>query len=174
MARYPKLNAAVHYVVSRCQPEDLGATKLNKILWFADVAYYERYGKTITGDQYVKRQFGPVPKHVPLAIRELQEDGLIISRETDYFGRPKKEFWSLREANISDFDANSIALIDKVIDWICYSHTATSISDQTHNLLWESAAMGEVIPLGAALAFRSAEITEKDIAWAYRELEAAE
>ncbi|MDQ6435660.1 Panacea domain-containing protein [Mesorhizobium sp. LHD-90] len=174
MARYPKLNAAAHYIISRCQPADLGATKLNKILWFADVEYFERYGKSITGDEYVKRQFGPVPKHAPMATRELEESGLIVSREVDYFGKPKKEFWSLQEADITGFDPNAIAIIDKMIDWVCIDHTATSISDKTHNILWESAEMGEVIPLGAALAYRSAEITEEDIAWAYRELEAAE
>src|SRR5687768_12406409 len=103
MARFSKLNATVHYIISRCQPEDLGATKLNKILWFADVAYYERFGKTITGDEYVKRQFGPVPKHVPMATRELEDEGLIVSKEVEYFGKSKREFWSLREADISSF-----------------------------------------------------------------------
>jgi Protein of unknown function (DUF4065) len=174
MTRYPKLNAAAHYIISRCRPDDLGATKLNKILWFADVAYFERYGKSITGDEYVKRQFGPVPKHVPMAIRELEESRMIVSREVDYFGRPKKEFWSLQDANIDTFDPNAISIIDQIIEWICVDHTATSISDKTHDLLWESAEMGEVIPLGAALASRSAEINEEDIAWARRELEAAE
>jgi hypothetical protein len=174
MARYPKLNAAVHYIISRCQPDDLGATKLNKILWFADVAYYERYGKSITGDEYVKRQFGPVPKHVPMATRELEAAGLIVSKQVDFFGKPKTEFWALEEADINGFDPNAIAIIDQMVDWICHDHTASSISDQTHDLLWESAEMGEIIPLGAALAFRAAEITEEDIVWARRELEAAE
>lgn len=170
MTRYPKLNATVHYVISRCQPEDLGATKLNKILWFADVAYYERFGKTITGDEYVKRQFGPVPKHVLAATRELEDKGLIVSKEVEHFGKPKREFWSLEEADISNFDPHSIAIIDQMIEWICTDHTASTISDHTHDILWESAEMGEVIPLGAALAYRAAEITEDDIAWARAEL----
>ncbi|PSM16569.1 Panacea domain-containing protein [Nitratireductor sp. StC3] len=172
MTQYQKLNDAVHYVVSRCRPDDLGATKLNKILWFADVAYYERFGTSITGDEYVKRQFGPVPKHVPAATRELEEQGRIVSREVEYFGRPKREFWALKEADISRFDPNAIAIIDQMIEWICNGHTAVSISEMTHDLLWDSAEMGETIPLGAALAFRNAEITEDDIAWAERELEA--
>lgn len=174
MARFSKLAATVHYVISRCRPDDLGATKLNKILWFADVAYYERYGESITGDDYVKRQFGPVPKHVLAATRNLEEAGLIVSREVNYYGRPKKEFWSLREPDISGFDPNAISIIDQMIDWICLDHTAGSISDRTHDLLWESAEIGEVIPLGAALAYRPAEITEDDIEWAQRELQAAE
>lgn len=174
MARYPKLNSVAHYIISRCQPDDLGATKLNKILWFADVAYYERFGKSITGDEYVKRQFGPVPKHVPMAIRELEDEHLIVSKEIDFFGKPKREFWSLAEPDISSFDPNAIAIVDQMIEWICFDHTATSISGETHDLLWESAEMGEVIPLGAALAFRAAEITENDFAWAKAELEKVE
>jgi len=174
MARYPKLAATVHYVISRCRPDDLGATKLNKILWFSDVAYYERYGKSITDDDYVKGQFGPVPKHVPAAIRELEETDVIVTREVDYYGKPKKEFWSLQEPDISSFDPNAVAIIDRMIEWICFNHTAGSISDRKHDLLWESAEMGEAIPLGAALAYRSAEITEDDIEWARKELQAAE
>ena len=57
-----------------------------------------------------------------------------------------------------------------MIDWICKDHTARTISDETHDLLWESADMGEVIPFGAALAFRAAEVTEDDLSWARTEL----
>jgi hypothetical protein len=174
MARYPKLTTAIHYVISRCRPDDLGATKLNKILWFADVEYYERHGESITGDQYIKRQFGPVPKHALAVLDGLEQAGAIVSREAVYFGKPKKEFWSLREPDISNFDPNAIAIIDRMIAWICLDHTAASISERTHDLLWESAEMGETIPLGAALAFRADEITEDDVAWARKELQAAE
>ncbi len=170
MAKYPKLNTAVHYIISRCQPDELGATKLNKILWYSDIACYERTGSSITGDEYVKRQFGPVPKHTPTALRELEEAGAVVSRDVHYYGREKREFWSLREPDISAFDANTIALIDQMIDWICTDHTARTISDETHDLLWESAEMGEVIPFGAALASRSAEVTEDDLSWARDEL----
>jgi hypothetical protein len=37
---------ATHYVIARCDPAKLGATKLNKVLWFADVIYYRRHGRT--------------------------------------------------------------------------------------------------------------------------------
>lgn len=170
MAKFPKLNTAVHYVISRCQPDELGATKLNKILWYSDIAYYERTGSSITGDEYVKRQFGPVPKHTLTALRELEESSSVVSREINFFGNTKREFWSLREPDISNFDPNSIAIIDQMIDWICTEHTAQTISEETHDLLWESAEMGDVIPFGAALAFRSAEVTEDDLSWARAEL----
>lgn len=35
--------------------------KLSKILYFADKSHLEKYGRTITGDSYVKMKFGPVP-----------------------------------------------------------------------------------------------------------------
>jgi len=35
-----RLAAMAHYVIARCAPEELGATKLNKVLWFTDVFHY--------------------------------------------------------------------------------------------------------------------------------------
>jgi hypothetical protein len=34
-----RLVCVTHYVIKRCDPAKLGATKLNKVLWFADVIY---------------------------------------------------------------------------------------------------------------------------------------
>jgi Protein of unknown function (DUF4065) len=165
-----KLNNTVHFIISRCQPSELGATKLNKILWYSDLVHFEKFGSTITSDDYVKRQFGPVPKHVPISIRELEANDKIATREIEIFGKPKREYWSLNEPDISSFSPHEISILDSTIDWICTSHTAQSISDHTHDLLWESAEIGEVIPFGAALAYRAAEITPDDISWAIEEL----
>jgi Protein of unknown function (DUF4065) len=174
MPRYPNLNTAIHYIVSRCPPEQLGATKLNKILWYSDIAYYERTGASITGDEYVKQQFGPVPKHTLPATRDLENERAIVSRNASYFGMTKKEYWSLREPDISKCDPVAISIMDQTIEWICNEHTARSISEETHDLLWESAELGEVIPFGAALAYRAAEITKDDLDWAEAELAKAE
>src|SRR5437899_3187118 len=43
---------------------DIGKTKLMKLLYLIDFTAYERTGKSITNDQYVHWQFGPVPRSI--------------------------------------------------------------------------------------------------------------
>ena len=69
-----RLLCVTHYVIKRCDPAKLGATKLNKVLWFADVIYYRRHGRTITAsDNYVKQQFGPVQRNRPRCLGKRPE-----------------------------------------------------------------------------------------------------
>jgi len=49
-----KLKALIHYICYQCHdPSVLGATKLNKILWYSDVIAFARAGASITGETYV-------------------------------------------------------------------------------------------------------------------------
>ena len=53
------VKAALHFLQQRIP----GLTKHQafKLLYFADVRHLERYGRPITGDQYVAMEYGPVP-----------------------------------------------------------------------------------------------------------------
>ena len=54
------------------------------------------------------------------------------------------------------------------------NHTATSISEETHDLIWSLAQMGEEIPYETVFASRTSEIDETDVAWIRDELTLAE
>src|SRR5215472_16282674 len=88
-----RLAALAHYVIWRCNPADLGAVKLYKILWFADLEYYRRTGRSITGaTSYTKLQHGQVPKGGRQAITTLEHEGKIATSTENYYGRPKTMF----------------------------------------------------------------------------------
>jgi hypothetical protein len=46
LGKTDRVTSVAHYVIARCAPEKLGATKLNKVLWFADVKFYRHHGRT--------------------------------------------------------------------------------------------------------------------------------
>lgn len=48
--------------------------KLSKLLYFADKIHLERYGRTITGDEYIKMEYGPVPSTVYDVIKGSKPD----------------------------------------------------------------------------------------------------
>lgn len=62
---YQKLN--IHKVNTImgffCYPEGQFQTKLCKLLFYADNLHFKRYDKSITGLQYVKMPYGPVPNN---------------------------------------------------------------------------------------------------------------
>lgn len=168
MASRKRFKQMVHYVCDRCgDPTKLGATKLNKALWYADTFAYRLTGRSISGETaYTKRQFGPVPKRILEALRQLESEGALHIRETEYFGKPKREFISLRHADLSAFNESERDIMDQVVDVICNDYTASSISDLSHDIIWEAAELGEDIPIFAVLAAKGAPVSKADMAWA--------
>ncbi len=166
-----KLKALVHYVCSKCPDTTLlGATKLNKILWYADAISLETRGVSITKETYIKRQLGPVPKHVLKVIEMLREDRAIAVKSTPFHNYEKREFVSLKQPNISMFTPDEIRLIDDIIREICFNHTATSISSASHDRIWELADIGDELPLETVFASELDEVTETDVKWARQAL----
>ncbi len=161
-----KFRDLIHYVIWKCEdPSLLGSTKLNKIPWYVDTYAYRRDGASITGETYVKRQYGPVPKSILETLRTLGEEGKIFEREPRAEYQPK-EFVALTAPDMSAFAERDLRLLDAVIQEICWNHTATSISGASHDQIWKAAALGETIPLYAVLAAEPAEVTEEDMDWA--------
>jgi hypothetical protein len=161
-----KFKNLVHYVCSKCpDPRSLGATKLNKILWYSELQAYLKLEKPISGARFVKRQFGPVPVAIVPVLEELQREGALVVRDVEFFGKPKKEYISLREPELADFTAEEISIVDEITEVICERHTAASISERTHDDIWRMAEIGEDIPLPTVFAVKG-EVTERDIAWA--------
>lgn len=161
-----KFKALVHYICYRSlDPSKLGSTKLNKILWFSDVMHFVRFGGPITGEKYVKQQFGPVPRHVCGVVDELEEEHKLVVREPEFDGDCRMLIAS-EEPDISGFTPEQISLVDRLVETVCNHHTAGSISNLTHDRIWELAEIGEEIPYEAVLAAELGEVTGADMRWA--------
>ena len=79
-----KFKALVLYVIWRTgDVRNFGATKLNKVLWFSDARTFEAMGMPVTGETYIRRQYGPVPQHINEILDELAREGQ-IQAWTDY------------------------------------------------------------------------------------------
>ncbi len=161
-----KFKNLVLYVCGKCEPKELGSTKLNKVLLYSDVFSYIYLAKPITGEAYVKRQFGPVPKHILPIMVEMEYERKIVTKDAKLFGYGKKEYITLQEPDLSSFTADEISMVDDLIEVICREHTAKSISDVSHDRIWELAEIGEEIPYEAFLASKLGEIDQEDIRWA--------
>jgi hypothetical protein len=163
----PKFKALVHQIVASCDdPRSLGATKLNKICWYADTIAYRLHGRSITGETYVKRKHGPVPKSILPAIRELEVDGKIGVREHEYLpGKKVRLFKPLLDPDRKALTDDEHEILDYVIDAVCNHHTAGSISQLSHDAIWDAANEGEEIPMAATLVALPVQLTERASEW---------
>jgi hypothetical protein len=163
-----KFKAMVHYIVASCgEPQQLGATRLNKICWYADTLAYRFNGKSITGERYVKRKHGPVPKTILATIRELEQEEKIHVRDHQlYASRKMRMFVALEDADSSAFSGAELQIINYVVHHICKDHTALSISELSHDVIWDAANEGEEIPMSATLVAESGILREEIAEWA--------
>jgi len=161
-----KFKRLVHYIIARAgRRPGFGSTKLNKALWFADARQYVTDGKAITGAEYTRQTFGPVPRAIMPIREELQREGKIrVTPQRSKFEGTR--FESLLTPEEVGFIGNEKQTVDYWVDHIAKDHTAGSISDDSHDYAWEIAKMGETLPYYAYLANRVREPNDEEMEWA--------
>lgn len=159
-----KFKDAMHYVIAKAGSHPgFGAIKLYKVLWFSDAKTFLLTGEPITGEEYIRRQHGPVPKHSLQIRSELEDEGRIKVWEDRYYNRPITRFKAQRPALTGRLSADERKTLDYWTKHIDEDHTSSSISEESHDYAWEIAKMGEVIPLYAFLATRWEDPTDEEL-----------
>ena len=57
-----KYKNTIIFFAQKIQNGTLGKLKLMKLLYYLDFDFFEKYGRSVTGDQYYRFEMGPVPK----------------------------------------------------------------------------------------------------------------
>jgi uncharacterized phage-associated protein len=146
--------------------EYFGATKLNKLLFFADFLAYIRYGKSISGSAYEAQPAGPMLKNFYNIRNEMIEKQDIALAELDLGNFKQKKTLALRSANIKMFSAEEVSIISHVISDFRHM-TASQISALSHEFLgWQAVDIGEEIPYEIALV-STVDLTKEE--WEFPE-----
>lgn len=160
---FEKFKRAVHYIIWKAgSHKGFGATKLNKVLWFADGRVYVLKRHPITGSKYIREKHGPVATAMMPAQNELEREGIIEV----WKDRGQTHFRTKTKPDMSGFSDYEMQALDFWIDEIDREHTATSISEKSHDYGWRIAQMGEEIPLVAILAERIRQPEGEELEWA--------
>jgi hypothetical protein len=159
-----RLERLLHYVISVVPPDQLGATKLAKIVWFSDIEYYRLHGETITkSDNYQRKDQGPLHVDFYRAIDALKEASKITERTATTTAGPRREYIWLDPPSLDDFTGPEIAVVHNVINYI-QPLSATEASNLTHGEPWLSAFDREAMPVRAA-AVVWGEVGDDDMEW---------
>lgn len=149
-----KLKELILYIATQCKDDVFfGATKVNKLLFFADFLAYERLGRPITGAEYMAIEHGPAPRRLMPLREEMLEDGEIVIEQRPY----QMRIVAAREPDLGHFSREELTIVNYVIR-VLRDIDADEVSDLTHQLpAWrearaESMARGEnsTITYGAA------------------------
>jgi hypothetical protein len=152
LAKDKKLRELILYISEKCIGDDsFGATKLNKLLFFADFLAYLNFGSSITRQEYFKLPNGPAPRKMMPIRRQMVDDGDIFIKQAEFYGFPQDRVIPIKKADTNVlFQAAEIALVDKVIA-AHKGKTASEISDESHEFVgWKLAADKETIPYSVA------------------------
>lgn len=154
-----RLGELILYIAQRTLGDRAaGATKLNKYLYFSDMAAMRLLGRPLTGTEYRKLQFGPAPVRL-LAVRtQLMSDGAArMEQRTDAFGRVHHELLANRPPKDGLFSEEELRLVDDVIDEL-RGLTAAEVSGLSHREAgWQLVDDGEVIPYELAFVLAPGE-----------------
>ena len=164
-----KFEELVLYLASRSADDPkFSATKLNKLLFFADFLAYAYLGKPITGHRYQKLPNGPAPIALLPVVRRMEERGDCEWTEKSYFGRPQKRLKAHRGPDMSRFSEEEIDLIDDVIAQV-WDRNATEVSDLSHQFAgWQAVGIQEEIPYETIFVLPPRPLTKSELDHARR------
>lgn len=141
-----KFKNVLIYILEHCAGKpNVGETVLNKLMYFSDFNYYEIYEEHLTGAEYRKFPYGPVPQKLDTIIHQMIEENQIQRLKTNYHNLAQNRFIPLVKADLKTLKASEKEVIDKVIaqmsDW-----SANSISAYSHNdMPWKASKEGDSI-----------------------------
>lgn len=134
------------YILERCGGKpNVGETVLYKLLYFSDFNFYETYEEHLTGAQYRKLPYGPVPQKIDSLISQMIEKGRLQRIKTEYHGYPQTRYIPLDKADLREMTAAEKDIIDRVIDRFS-DWPASAISEFSHkDLPWKATEDGDII-----------------------------
>lgn len=134
------------YILERCAGKpNVGETVLYKLLYFSDFNYYELYEEHLTGANYRKLPYGPVPQNLDIILNTMIKNKQVQRFKTEYHGYPQTRYLPLEKADLRGLLASEKEVIDKVIeqmsDW-----SASAVSNYSHkDIPWMASKDGEDI-----------------------------
>lgn len=137
--------AVILYFLQQINNRFLGRTKLMKLLYYTDCEWLEKTGRSITGDAYVAKPFGPMPKHAIEALRRLEKRGAIRIEKTKVLDYDQERYLPLEDPDASLFTREELEHLEAIARR--FEHwTAKQMTDLSHeDWPWRSTRLGAEI-----------------------------
>ena len=141
-----KFKNVLLYILEKCAGKpNVGETVLYKLLYFSDFNYYELYEELLSGAEYRKLPYGPVPHKLDSILNQMIETGQLQRFKTEYFGLQQARYLPLVKADLTALKASEKEVMDRVIDQMS-DWSASAISSYSHrDMPWLATKEGAMI-----------------------------
>lgn len=126
-----KYRNAILYFIKYCNNKYLGATKLNKLLYYLDFINFRDREVSVTGDFYIHNHYGPTPNEINSIMSEMVESGEVEVKKDPFEDSYSTSFASKKSPDESVFSDDEKELLKSIcgefLDW-----STDKIVEQTH------------------------------------------
>lgn len=139
---------AILYILSKLGTADMH--KVSKILYFADRSHLSKYARSITGDDYIKMSYGPVPSNVYDIMKAIRGDSYFANtseaKSLEQYFRfiNSKDIVPLMEVNIDYLSESDVECLDEAIA-ICKDLNFEELTRLSHDFAWANTALNAKI-----------------------------
>lgn len=146
MINAAKYRQAILYFLHECDNDELGKTKLMKLLYYLDFDHFEKYRTSVTGDLYKALPQGPVPESADSILLSMISNGLIAFQKSQRGPYEQHRYRPMADYDLSVFSDDERLVLETVADrW--RDVTMNEIRDATHEeMTWKATKQGSRIP----------------------------
>jgi len=120
-----KYKNIILFFANKIKNGTLGKLKIMKLLYFLDFDFFEKYGKSVSGDEYLRFDNGPVPRMAEKFLKAMNGTEIKISKIKVADGFNDQQYIEpLKMYDISVFSKEELMLMGEVADkWEKFSGT---------------------------------------------------
>lgn len=146
-----KYRNAILFFAKKIQNGTLGKLKMMKLLYYLDFDFFEKYGRSVTGDEYLRFDNGPVPRMAEKILKEMKDKEIKITTHKVAEGyNDQQRIEATEDFDLNVFDKEELVMLEEVADkWEKF--TGTEMKTASHGEApWISTKPNDVIDYNLA------------------------
>lgn len=112
-----KYKNVVLFFAKKVRNGTLGKLKMMKLMYFLDFDFFEKYGKSVTGDNYLRFENGPVPQNAERILKSMTDKEIKITKIKIADGYNDKQLIeALKDFDMNVFTKEELMMLEEVAD----------------------------------------------------------
>jgi len=109
-----KYKNIILFFANKIQNGTLGKLKIMKLLYFLDFDYFEKNGQSVSGDEYLRFDNGPVPRMAEKILKAMNGKEIKITKRKVSFGyKDQQHIESLKAFDVNLFSKEELLFMDE-------------------------------------------------------------
>ena len=125
-----KYKNVIIFFANKVRNGTLGKLKMMKLLYFLDFDFFEKYGKSVTSDEYLRFEYGPVPRMAEKVLKQMNGNEIKITKRKVKEGYNDQQLIEpLVDFDINVFTKEELLFMEEIADkWEKFSGTEMKIA----------------------------------------------